>query len=94
MHYLVQKWLNRLMHIWTKDNIINYSSDLDEANDQKYPKESQVRKLLVRNLAKLLYTELRKKLFQEKQLIRSEKFQFAFFPFLKSFEVHKDMKLR
>ena len=30
------------MDIWTKDNIINYTSDPDEANDKKYPKELQV----------------------------------------------------
>ena len=29
------------MEIWTKDNIINYTSDPDEANDKKYPKELQ-----------------------------------------------------
>tara|TARA_B100001248_G_scaffold259014_1_gene244299 strand:+ start:712 stop:822 length:111 start_codon:yes stop_codon:yes gene_type:complete len=26
--------------IWTKENIINYTSDRDEANDKKYLKES------------------------------------------------------
>ena len=30
------------MNIWTKDNIINYTSDPDEANDKKYLKELQV----------------------------------------------------
>ena len=30
------------MDIWTKDNIINYTSDPDEANDKKYHKELQV----------------------------------------------------
>ena len=30
------------MNIWTKENIINYTSDPDEANDKKYPKELQV----------------------------------------------------
>ena len=30
------------MVIYTKQNIINYSSDPDEANDKKYPKELQL----------------------------------------------------
>ena len=30
------------MEIWTKENIINYTSDPDEVNDKKYPKELQV----------------------------------------------------
>ena len=30
------------MNIWTKENIINYTSDPDEANDKKYPKELQI----------------------------------------------------
>ena len=30
------------MDIWTKDNIINQTSDPDEANDKKYPKELQL----------------------------------------------------
>ena len=29
------------MDIWTKDNIINYTSNLEEANDKKYPQELQ-----------------------------------------------------
>ena len=36
------------MNIWTKDNIINYTSDPDKANDKKYPKELQIaRKALI-----------------------------------------------
>ena len=27
------------MEIWTKDNIINYTSDPEEANDKKFSKE-------------------------------------------------------
>ena len=30
------------MVIYTKQNIINYTSDPDEANDKKYPKELQL----------------------------------------------------
>ena len=30
------------MDIWTKDNIINYTSNPDDANDKKYPKELQL----------------------------------------------------
>ena len=30
------------MNIWTKENIINYTSDPDEANDKKYPKELHI----------------------------------------------------
>ena len=30
------------MNIWTKDNIINYTSHPYEASDKKYPKELQV----------------------------------------------------
>ena len=30
------------MVIYTKPNIINYTSDPDEANDKKYPKELQL----------------------------------------------------
>ena len=30
------------MNIRTKDNIINYTSDPDKANDKKYPKELQI----------------------------------------------------
>ena len=30
------------MNIWTKDNIINYISDPDEAKDKKYPKKFQL----------------------------------------------------
>ena len=30
------------MNIQTKENIINYTSDPDEANDKKYPNELQV----------------------------------------------------
>ena len=36
------------MDIWTKDNIINYTSDPDEANDNKYPKELQVARKALR----------------------------------------------
>ena len=36
------------MDIWTKDNIINYTSDPDEANDKKYPKELQVARKALR----------------------------------------------
>ena len=30
------------MNIWTKENIINYTSDPDEVNDKRYPKELQL----------------------------------------------------
>ena len=36
------------MDIWTKDNIFNYTSDPDEANDNKYPKELQVARKALR----------------------------------------------
>ena len=36
------------MNIWTKDNIINYTSDSDEANDKKYPKELQIARKALR----------------------------------------------
>ena len=36
------------MNIWTKDNIINYTSDPDEVNDKKYPKELQVARKALR----------------------------------------------
>ena len=36
------------MNIWTKDNIINYTSDPDEANDKKYPKELQIARKALR----------------------------------------------
>ena len=36
------------MNIWTKENIINYTSDPDEANDKKYPKELQVARKALR----------------------------------------------
>ena len=29
------------MELWTKENIINYTSDPDKVNDKKYPKEFQ-----------------------------------------------------
>ena len=36
------------MEIWTKENIINCTSDLDEANDKKYPKELQIARKVLR----------------------------------------------
>ncbi len=36
------------MEIWTKENIINYTSDPDEANDKKYPKEIQLARKALR----------------------------------------------
>ena len=36
------------MDIWTKDNIINYTSDPDEANDKKYSKELHVARKALR----------------------------------------------
>ena len=36
------------MDIWTKENIINYTSDPDEANDKKYSKELQVARKALR----------------------------------------------
>ena len=36
------------MEFWTKDNIINYTSDPDEANDKKYPKELQIARKVLR----------------------------------------------
>ena len=36
------------MNIWTKDNIINYTSDPAEANDKKYPKELQIARKALR----------------------------------------------
>ena len=36
------------MDIWTKDNIINYTFDPDEANDKKYPKELQIARKVLR----------------------------------------------
>ena len=36
------------MNIWTKENIINYTSDPEEANDKKYPKELQVARKVLR----------------------------------------------
>ena len=50
------------MEIYTKQNIINYTSDPDEANDKKYPKELQValkelreKDQAAKNLARLLF---------------------------------------
>jgi len=37
------------MNIWTKDNIINYTSDPDEANDEKYSKELQIARKALRH---------------------------------------------
>ena len=36
------------MDIWTKENIINYTSDPDEANDKKYSKELQIARKALR----------------------------------------------
>ena len=36
------------MDIWTKENIINYTSDPDEVNDKKYSKELQVARKALR----------------------------------------------
>ena len=36
------------MDIGTKDDIINYTSDPDETNDKKYPKELQLARKLLR----------------------------------------------
>ena len=36
------------MNIWTKDNIINYTSDPNEANDKKYSKELQIARKALR----------------------------------------------
>ena len=36
------------MDIWTKENIISYTSDPDEVNDKKYPKELQVARKALR----------------------------------------------
>ena len=36
------------MDIWTKDNIINYTSDTDEVNDKKHPKELKVARVALR----------------------------------------------
>ena len=39
---------NRSMEIYTKQNIINYTSDPDEANDKKYSKELQIARKALR----------------------------------------------
>ncbi len=36
------------MDIWTKNNIINYTSDPDKVGDKKYPKELQVARKALR----------------------------------------------
>ena len=36
------------MNIWTKDNIINYTSDPDEVNDFKYDRKLQIARKALR----------------------------------------------
>ena len=40
--YVIRLEEEKTMSIWTKRNIMNYTSDPDAANDKKYPKTQQV----------------------------------------------------
>ena len=46
--YVMRLEKGKTMDIYTKQNIINYTSDPDAANDKKYPKPMQVARKALR----------------------------------------------
>ena len=48
--YVMRLEMEKEFDLWTKKNIINYTSDPDEKNDKRYPPSMQkIRKLIQKN---------------------------------------------